>query len=115
LVEIFLKFNYNQKFLSIVFIGVFCNEDHKCPENFDWNPQSCSCECLKKVDCEVGHKFDSKTCSCQCAKICKNSCPKNFLADPDKNCECVCTLPAELCPKRAICRRCGGGKLPKDK
>jgi hypothetical protein len=99
------------------FIEVFCNEIKEdsmntagrpiiqpgpcdmaqiCPDNFDWNPQTCSCECLRIVDCKIGYKFDPETCSCKKGNCDETVlCPEKYFVD--ENCQCKCTEEPHLC------------------
>lgn len=65
-----------------------------------WDQTTCKCVSYCDVirQCPKGEEYDIWSCSCN--PICKNKCPKNFAVDPNRNCDCMCTLPAQICPDK---------------
>jgi hypothetical protein len=98
--------------------------DVSCPKNYSPDPNDkciCKCNASPVVPCGRGKKWDLTVChcipwcdyikqcnskteiwsfkTCSCVKACRISCKdKNFTPDPDQNCECLCNLPAQICP-----------------
>lgn len=76
-----------------------CNESpvQFCGRGRGWDRTVCQCVsmCDFIKQCPKGQKWSLRSCSCK--PICTNICPKNYAADIDQNCQCLCTLPAQTC------------------
>lgn len=97
-----------------------------CPVNYSPDQKDkCKCKCNAEAPASpdfprLGSRWDQTVCnwvnscdfiefckepnddwsfgSCSCKPSCKNvTCRKTFAADIDQNCDCLCTLPKQVC------------------